>query len=259
MDVTRSVAQRILEAYETGKQIAPVRGEISGVAAAYGVQSQNSRVWQERGRRICGRKIGLTSKVVQAQLGVDEPDFGTLFSDMILRDGAAIAPSAILQPRIEGEIAFILKTDLGGERITPEAVLEATDYVCPAIEICGSRIAGWDIRIEDTIADNASSGLVVLGDKRAKPSLAALASVALSVEHNGVVAAEGRGEACLGNPAIAVAWLAQALAQFGDRLRAGDVVMSGALAKMLAAAPGDRFKADFGAMGTVSVSFSPKA
>jgi 2-keto-4-pentenoate hydratase len=256
MDVTSAVAQRILKAYETHKPIPPVRGEISGVAEAYRVQSEATRVWLERGRRIAGRKIGLTAKAVQAQLGVDEPDFGTLFSDMILRDHAAVAPGAVLQPRIEGEIAFILKSDLGGDRITPEAVLEATDYVCPAIEICGSRIAGWDIRIEDTVADNASSGLVVLGGRRAKPSLSALAGVVLSVEHNGIVAAEGRGEACLGNPAVAVAWLAQALSRFGDRLRAGDVVMSGALAKMLAAQQGDRFTADFGAMGAVSVSFS---
>jgi 2-keto-4-pentenoate hydratase len=259
MDVTRAVAQRILEAYETGQAIAPVRGEIAGVAAAYRVQSETARIWRERGRRICGRKIGLTAKAVQAQLGVDEPDFGTLYADMVLRDGASVPPGAVMQPRIEGEIAFVLKTNLGGDRITPEAVIDATDYVCPAIEICGSRIAGWDIRIEDTIADNASSGLIVLGDKRAKPSLPALASVALSVEHNGAVAAEGRGEACLGNPAIAVAWLAEALSRFGDGLRAGDVVMSGALAKMLAAAPGDQFTANFGAMGTVSVSFAAKA
>lgn len=256
MDVTNAVAERILEAYAARTPIPPVRGEVSGVAAAYRVQSLTTRHWLERGRRLCGRKIGLTAKAVQVQLGVDEPDFGALFSDMILHDGASVAPEAVLQPRIEGEIAFILKTSLGGPKVTPEAVIAATDYVVPAIEICGSRIAGWDIRIEDTIADNASSGLVVLGEQRTKPSLAELADVPLRIEQNGALAAEGRGDACLGNPAIAVAWLAEALSRFGEELRAGDVVMSGALAKMLTARPGDRFAARFGAMGEVAVSFA---
>lgn len=259
MDVTGVVAGRILDAYGTRRPIAPVRGEIHGVAAAYGVQRELVRRWLASGRTIAGRKIGLTAKAVQAQLGVDEPDFGTLFRDMILADGAAVAPGAVLQPRIEGEIAFVLRHELRGDRITPEAVIAATDFVCPAIEICDSRIAGWDIRIEDTIADNASSGFVVLGARRPTPSLPELAAIALSLRHNGAVAAEGRGAACLGNPAIAVAWLAEALSRLGDGLGAGELVMSGALAKMLPAAPGDAFTADFGAFGTVSVGFGRAA
>ena len=256
MPKAEDIAARILEAYRTGVPIEPVRTEISGVAAAYEVQRAAVAVWRERGRKEAGQKIGLTAKAVQQQLGVDEPDFGTLFADMILKDGATVAKGAVLQPRIEAEIAFVLKADLKGDHIAPEQVLAATDYVLPAIEICGSRIARWDIRIEDTIADNASSGLVVLGNTRTKPSLAGLAAAAVALRHNGAVAAEGKGDACLGNPAIAVAWLAEALTRFGGGLKAGDLVMSGALAKMVAAEPGSAFSAEFGALGKVGVSFA---
>jgi len=249
------IAQRILGAYRDHRPIEPVRGEIKSVAAAYAVQQAAVDIWKARGRKIAGNKIGLTSKAVQDQLGVGEPDFGTLFADMILEDGASVPPGAVLQPRIEAEIAFILKSDLRGTKITPEAVIEATDYVCPAIEICGSRIARWDIKIEDTIADNASSGLVVVGSRHTKPLLAGLADAEMSLRHNGAPAGAGRGQECLGNPAIAVAWLAEALTRFGEGLRAGDLVMSGALAKMIAAEPGDEFAVDFGALGTVSVMF----
>jgi 2-keto-4-pentenoate hydratase len=255
MSVVTETSERILEAYETGKPIAPVRDRIGDVSAAYAVQQASVEVWLARGRTIAGRKIGLTSKAVQAQLGVDEPDFGVLFADMILDDGAAVADGKVLQPRIEGELAFVLNSDLQGERLSAEDVIRATDYVCPAIEICGSRIAAWDIRIADTISDNASAGLVVLGKTRVRPVLDELARVAMSLRHGGVVAAEGRGEACLGNPALAVAWLGEMLTRFGGGLRAGDVVMSGAFAKMVAAEPGSSFVADFRELGTVSVQF----
>jgi 2-keto-4-pentenoate hydratase len=256
LDHSDELARRIIEAYATQRPIAPLRTVISGVDQAYAIQRASVRIWQERGRTIAGQKIGLTSKPVQTQLGVDEPDFGTLFSDMILASGAAIEAGRVLQPRVEAEIAFVLKSDLRGERISPEDVIAATDYVCPALEICGSRIAGWDIKIEDTIADNASSGLVVVGAQRSKPVLADLAAVAMTIAQNGAAAGEGQGSACLGNPAIAVAWLAEALTRFGGGLKAGDLVMSGALSKMLSAAPGDSFRAEFGAMGSAAVSFA---
>lgn len=256
MSLTTEIGQQILQAYETGVPIEPVRSKISGVPAAYSVQSETVRIWLARGRKVAGHKIGLTSKAIQAQLGVDEPDFGTLFNDMVRKDGAEIKFGSILQPRIEGELAFVLKSDLRGSKITPEAVMEATDYVTPAVEICGSRIARWDIRIEDTIADNASAGLVVLGNSRSKLPLEQLAQVHMKLRHNGAPSVEGRGEACLGNPAIAVAWLAEAMTRFGNGLRAGDVVMSGAFAKMIPAEPGSKFEADFGDLGSVSLHFS---
>ena len=256
MSVTEEISRDILRAYETGVAIEPVRTRITGVPAAYEVQRETVRIWSERGRKLAGQKIGLTSQAIQTQLGVTEPDFGALFSDMIVADGGTVPAGSVMQPRVEAEIAFVLKSDLRGERIAPEEVIAATAYVTPAIEICGSRIAGWNIRIEDTIADNASSGLIVLGKSRIKPALADLAAVPMRLSHNGAAAAEGRGDACLGNPAIAVAWLAGALTRFGTGLRAGDVIMSGGLAKMIAAEPGSRFAADFAAYGSVSVSFA---
>ena len=256
MATAREIAERLLNAYRTGATIPPLRGEIADITAAYAVQQAAVALWTSAGRKVAGQKIGLTSKAVQDQLGVGEPDFGTLFSDMILEDGATVPRGAVLQPRIEAEIAFVMKSDLSGSTITPEAVIAATEYVTPALEICGSRIANWDIRIEDTIADNASSGLVVIGRARRKPVLAELAEVGMSLAHNGAAAGEGRGSACLGNPAIAVAWLAQALSRFGGKLRAGDLVMSGALSKMVAAEPGSSFVASFGDWGSVSTRFA---
>lgn len=252
---TTEVANRILKAYETGIPIAPVRSEISGLAAAYAVQRATYNAWVKAGRKPAGHKIGLTSKAVQEQLGVHEPDYGALFSDMILDNGAHIGPRTVLQPRVEPEIAFVLKADLVGEDLTAKDVIAATDYVVAAVEVCGSRVKGWDIRFEDTIADNASSGLVVLGNQKCKPDLAKLADVAVQVRLNGAVSAEGRGAACLGNPANAVAWLAGALTRLGGRLFAGEVVMSGALAKMVPAETESRFEADFGAFGTVTLQF----
>jgi 2-keto-4-pentenoate hydratase len=249
------IANRILEVYESGVPIAPVRTEVSGLAAAYAVQRATFDAWVKAGRKPAGHKIGLTSRAVQEQLGVHEPDYGVLFSDIILENGAHIDPRAVLQPRVEPEVAFVLKTDLVGENLTADQVVAATDYVVPAVEVCGSRIKGWDIRFEDTVADNASSGLVVLGSRKWKPDLAQLADLHVKVRLNGTINAEGRGAACLGNPANAVAWLAGALTRLGDRLRAGDVIMSGAMAKMVAAEVGSSFDADFGAFGSVSLHF----
>jgi 2-keto-4-pentenoate hydratase len=256
MSVITETSGRLLEAYETGKPIAPIRDRISGVSEAYAVQQATVEVWLKRGRRVAGQKIGLTSKAVQAQLGFDEPDFGVLFADMILEDGAEIPRGKVLQPRVEGELAFVLKSDLRGERLSVEDVINATDYVSPAIEICGSRIAGWDIRIADTISDNASSGLVVLGKARIKPMLDELPRIPLAMRRGVDTVADGRGEACLGNPAVAVAWLGETLTRFGGGFRAGDVVMSGALCRMISAEPGNAFVADFGDLGSVRVQFA---
>lgn len=250
------IAKRIIRAHETRTPIPPVRGEIVGTGEAYSVQRETIAHWTKSGHKIAGRKIGLTSKAVQAQLGVDQPDFGALLDDMILADSATLERDAVLQPRVEAEVAFVLGNDLFGERITPEQVMAATEYVCPAIEICGSRIARWDIKIEDTIADNASAGRVVLGSKKTpRIGLEALSALTMALTLDGKEVAQGRGEACLGNPAVAVAWLAEALTRFGEGLRAGDLIMSGALAKMVPAQPGNRFKAQFGDFGSVSVIF----
>lgn len=254
MSDIEGISSAILNAY-VGDTIAPVRDRLASAEEAYAVQQATVKAWLGDGRRLVGRKIGLTSKAVQQQLGVDEPDYGVIFADMVLPDASLIAPHAIKQPRVEAELAFVLSRDLPTSGVTPEAVMAATDYISPALEICGSRIAGWDIKIRDTVADNASAGMVVLGGPRLNLTLDELPDVAVQLAHNGAVVVEGRGEACLGNPAVAVAWLAEALGRYGEQLKAGDIVMSGALGRMVAAVPGDHFKASFGQFGAVSVSF----
>jgi 2-keto-4-pentenoate hydratase len=255
MDHANAIAEKILAAYKTRTPIAPVRSRINGVQQAYAVQTVCVNTWRQEGRKIAGRKIGLTSKAVQAQLGVNEPDFGVLFSDMIYRDAATIPTLGVMQPRVEAEMAFVLKSDISGDSVDEAKIVSATDYICPALEIVGSRIEGWNISIEDTIADNASSALVVLGNGRIKPKLDELASIEMKMQHNDSNATSGTGAACLGNPATAVVWLARALHRFGESLKAGDVVMSGALAKMIPARPGDRFVAQFSRGGSVSTQF----
>ena len=256
MSAILDAAKDIENAYTTRTPIAPVRDRISSVADAYAVQMATVKSWLAQGRTIAGHKIGLTAKAVQAQLGVDQPDFGTIFSDMVLKDNADISLTSVMQPRVEAEVAFVLKNDLKGEKITPEAVIAATDYICPALEICGSRIAQWNIKIEDTVADNASAGLIVLGPQRHKAVLDELPKIAVTLHKNDAAAVSGIGAACLDNPAIAVAWLAEALTKYGNGLSAGDVVMSGALAPMVAADAGQVFIGDFGAFGSVTARFA---
>lgn len=249
------VANDLFRAFDNLKPIAPVRNRISGANQAYAVQRILLDRWQQAGRRLVGHKIGLTSEAVRKQIGVDEPDYGAIFEDMVLPDGAIVKRSSVIQPRVEGEIAFVLGKDLEGE-VTADDVIAATDYVSASIEICDSRIESWDIRLEDTLADNASSCLVVMGKRKIKPSLEALARATMIFKHDGTVVGSGSGSACLGNPANAVAWLAQTLSKHGTPLRAGELIMSGALAPMISAGPGSHFEADFGENGNVSVSFS---
>jgi 2-keto-4-pentenoate hydratase len=256
MSIIDDTASAILNVYASGLPIDPVRDRIVGIDDAYAVQRKTIEAWVAQGRKITGHKIGLTSKAVQAQLGVDQPDFGILFGDMVVPNASEVGRARVLQPRVEAEIAFVLKHDLKGGSVSAEDVIAATEYVCPALEICGSRIVDWNIKIEDTIADNASSGLIVLGSQHTKPSLAELPAIAMMFRQNGNVIGEGRGAACLDNPANAVAWLATTLTRFGSGLKAGDVVMSGALSRMTPAAAGDEFAADFGSFGSVSVRFA---
>jgi 2-keto-4-pentenoate hydratase len=256
MTVVEEAARAILGAHARRQEIGPIREQIRGVEQAYAVQTQTVTVWRSSGRRTIGHKIGLTSQAVQQQLGVDQPDFGVLFEDMLVADKGVIPAGAVMQPRVEAEIAFVLARDLNGEDISIANVIDATDYVCPALEICGSRIAGWDIRIEDTIADNASAGLFVLGSKRSPALAAELPNVALRFLRNDELLAQGKGSDCLGSPAAAVAWLARTMTSLGDGLKAGNVIMSGALTRMTQAAPGETFRGDFGAFGTVTVKFA---
>jgi 2-keto-4-pentenoate hydratase len=242
----------------------PVRGLLPAgdVDAAYAVQAAWVADQVAAGARVIGRKIGLTNPAVQAQFGVDRPDFGVLFDDMDCAPGAPIDIARTLQPKIEAEIAFVLKEDLAGPVIGPAEVAAATAYVVAALEIVDSRIAGWDIGIVDTIADNGSSGLFVLGDRRQRLGRLDLSECTMTLRRGGAggvrgeVVSTGTGASILGHPLAAVAWLAAAVRDRGRPLRAGEVVLSGSLGPMVTVASGDVFVADITGVGQVGAVFA---
>ncbi|WP_438854710.1 2-keto-4-pentenoate hydratase [Agromyces sp. M3QZ16-3] len=239
---------------------APVRDLIdeSDQATAYAVQSLGVARRVAEGARVVGRKIGLTSPAVQAQFGVATPDYGVLLDDMVADDRQPLDLGAFVQPRVEAEVAFVLARDLDSPTTHVADVIRATEFVLPAIEVVDSRIAGWDIRIADTIADNASSGAVVLGTSPRRLDRLDLAAVGMRLDHRGAPVSTGAGSACLGSPVIAVAWLARAVARHGRPLRAGEVVLSGALGPMVDATLGV-FHARLDGLGEVRTEFTGHA
>lgn len=257
----QQAVQNIRGAYETGTPCAPVRellddGDIDG---AYDVQEGVTQWRLDQKARLVGRKIGLTSVVVQQQLGVDQPDYGMLFDDMAIPDGEEISHGRVSQPRVEAEIAFVLEDDLRTERPTNSEVISAIAYALPAIEVVGSRIKDWDITILDTIADNASSGLFVLGNDKVLLEDFDGRLCGMVVENRGEPIAVGAGAACLGHPVNAVRWLAEVMVARGRPLSAGDVVMSGALGPMAAAKPGEVYEARINGLGSVRAVFGAEA
>jgi 2-keto-4-pentenoate hydratase len=242
----------------TGRPCPPVRALLQDgdIGAAYAIQSAWVGQRLAAGDRIAGRKIGLTNPAVQAQLGVDQPDFGTLLASMDCPPGQPVDPGRLLQPRIEAEIAFVLARDLDLADPGPDDVLAATGALAAALEIVDSRVVGWDISIVDTVADNASSGLFTLGEERYLPGGLDLASVPMRMCRGEEEVSIGTGAACLGHPAAAVAWLAATARSYGVPLRAGEVVLSGALGPMIPVAPGDRFTAEIGGLGQVTAVFA---
>jgi 2-oxopent-4-enoate/cis-2-oxohex-4-enoate hydratase len=226
------------------------------VAHAYQIQQRMIERRIEAGERIVGKKIGVTSRAVMNMLGVYRPDFGYLLDGMIYNDGEAIDMSTMIQPKAEGEIAFILKKDLMGPGVTNAEVLAATECVMPCFEIVDSRIRDWKIKITDTVADNASCGVFVLGDQAVDPRKIDLSLCGMILERNGEIIATGAGAAALGSPVNAVAWLANTLGELGIPLKAGEVILSGALAAMFPAKAGDNFRVSIGGLGSCSVRFS---
>ena len=255
---TNIAAMRLRDAYATATPCAPVRDllTLTDVVGAYRVQEENTRIWLGQGRRLAGRKIGLTSKAVQQQLGVDQPDFGMLFADMAACDGEPIAAGRVLQAKAEAEIAFVLERDLTIEQPTIADVIRAIGYAVVAIEIVGSRIANWDIRLVDTIADNASSGMFVLGNTPFRLDGLDLRDCTMTMTRNGAEVSTGRGEACLGHPLNATLWLARKMVEVDRPLRAGDVILSGALGPMVAVASGEVFEARVSGLGSVRAAFA---
>jgi len=222
---------------------------------AYAVQLAAIEHKVAQGARVVGKKIGLTSKVMQQMFAVDQPDYGHLLDTMAVASGGEAPLTRLLQPRVEGEIAFLLKQDLRGPGVTGSQVLAATEAVMPAIEIIDSRIRDWKIKLADTIADNASSGLFVLGDTRTPVGQVDLRLVGMVLEKNGELVGTGAGAAALGNPAVSVAWLANKLAEFGLSLNAGEVILSGSLAIAPPVTSGDMISVQFAQLGLVTVKF----
>lgn len=253
-----AAADRLQAAAERGVALAPVRDLIGrdDLAAAYAVQSRVTDARLARGERIVGRKVGLTSPAVQEQMGIDQPDFGVLFATTAYESGADVPAGSILQPRAEAEVAFVLREDLAGGTIDASLVRNAIDYAVAAIEICGSRIEGWDITVADTVADNASAGAFVLGRRRLRIDEFDTREVTMSMSVDGVEVSTGTGAACLGDPINAVVWLARTAVDVGDPLRAGQVILSGALGPMRPIEAGSNVRAVVEPLGSVEFTLS---
>jgi len=252
------LAGRLRNAENTRQPVPPVRGDIppDHIELAYAVQKANVDARLAQGQRIVGRKIGLTSLAVQRQLGVDQPDFGALFASMAYGDGAPMPLSRLIQPKVEAEVALVLERDLTREQHTFADIIGASAYALAAIEVVDSRIQDWDIRFVDTVADNASSAMFVLGSRPVPLANLDLAAAAMTLSRDGEVLSKGSGAACLGNPLNAAVWLADVMVKLGTPLRAGDVVLTGALGPMVAVKEPGTFVAQIDGLGSVRAVFA---
>ena len=254
----RSEVARALADAEMGRMpIPPLRETWPAldVVDAYEIQLLNIRRRLAAGVSIKGHKVGLSSLAMQQMMNVDEPDYGHLLSDMECLEGTPVSAGAYCMPRVEVEVAFILGETLPGEGCTEDDVLRATEWVAPSIELIDSRIQNWNIKIGDTIADNASSAGYILGPERVRPDDIDLRTIEARLRCNGEQVAEGRSDAVLGNPVTAVAWLARKVASFGVTLEAGHVILPGSVHRAIDARPGDNFEAEFDGLGTVRLTF----
>jgi 2-oxopent-4-enoate/cis-2-oxohex-4-enoate hydratase len=257
-ETIRRLSDELHQAWATGKTIDPIsdREREITIEDAYQIQLGFIERRIEKGARIVGKKIGLTSQAVMNMLNVHQPDFGYLLDTMVYNEGEAIPMETLIQPKAEGEIAFVLKHDLMGPGISNADVLRATECVMPCFEIVDSRVRDWKIKIQDTVADNASCGVFVLGDRVVSPREVDLTTCGMVLEKNGELAVTGAGAAALGHPLNAVAWLANTLGPLGLALEPGEVVLSGALAAMVPVKAGDNLRMSIGGIGSCSVRFA---
>jgi 2-keto-4-pentenoate hydratase len=257
----QKLAKQLRDAYENRTACTPLRNVIGveDLETAYAIQTVNNDLLIEKGARVTGRKIGLTSKAVQEQLGVDQPDFGILLDTMEVLNGDSISVTELMQPKVEAEIAFVLAKDLPNRKISTVELINSIDYALVAIEIVGSRIENWNIKITDTIADNASASHYVLGHRPVKLSdfdVVGCGMIMEKVTHFSEQVSSGNGSACLGSPINAMLWLANKMAELGTPLKAGEVILSGALGEMANVEAGDTFRATIEGLGSVSISFT---
>ena len=253
------LGDELFEALRTRSVLEPLTNRETDITIddAYQISLRMLARRTAEGEKVIGKKIGVTSKPVQDMLGVHQPDFGFMTDAMQVNNGAVVSLAQVnlIQPRAEGEIAFVLKSDLHGPGVTESDVLAATDYVTPCFEIVDSRIKDWAVKIQDTVADNASCGIFVVGEGRVDPNTLDLAAVKMDIECNGEHVAEGLGSAVQGHPCTAVAWVANTLGAYGITLNAGDIILSGSLAPLLPITPGDRYSMTLEGIGTASIGF----
>ena len=256
-NIIQTLGDSLYQALRSNSVIDPITNQYPDMTIedAYAVQKRMIDRRVQDGEVIVGKKIGVTSRAVMNMLGVYQPDFGYMMDRMIVNEGESIAMSTLIQPKAEGEIAFLLKKDLMGPGLSNADILAATECVIPCFEIVDSRIRDWKIKIQDTVADNASCGVFVLGDSAVSPRKVDLSTCGMVLEKNGEIIATGSGAAAMGSPVNAITWLANTLGSLGVPLKAGEVVLSGALAAMFPCAAGDNFRVSIGGIGSCSVRF----
>lgn len=253
----KQLGDELYEALIAGKTVSPLtsRGFEISIEDAYHIQQRMLARRIEKGEKVVGKKIGVTSKAVMNMLGVGQPDFGYLLDGMVYNEGESIPMDSLIQPKAEGEIAFLMNKDLMGPGLTAADILAATEGVMACFEIVDSRIQDWKIKIQDTVADNASCGVFVLGDKLVDPKKVDLALCGMVLEKNGEIVVTGAGAATMASPVNAMVWLANTLGRLGIGLNAGDIVLSGALGAMVPVKAGDSLRCTIGGIGGCSVRF----
>jgi len=254
----QAIAEALFAAEQDRKPIPPLTETDPGITVeeAYRIQLQVMEIKKSEGQVVVGKKIGLTSRAMQTMLGVSEPDYGHILDGMVVMEGETIPAARLIQPKVEGELAFVLKEDLKGPGVTLTDVIRCSEGVIPSLEIIDSRIVDWRIKLPDTVADNASSGRIVVGGQVTPILGFDLRTVGMVLEKNGEVVATAAAAAVLGHPAQAVAWLANKLWAYGITLYKGEVILSGSLTGAIPVSAGDFIRADFGPLGDVKIKFA---